>query len=279
MGYGDMSISAFSRQSLLSVKALRLYDEMGLLSPARVDPDTRYRYYHASQLGTARMISLLRKLDVPLADIARIVELSPEDASRLLSEWWHGEELRREKRRDLLRYIQGSVLGDIGDPSNLDVQVRLVPETTWLYLSGHVHGDRLPEFIGRSNALLQERARVYGGAIGYGAVVFHGVVDMDSDGPADVCWQIPPGSQPHDGDQIRTESVHTQAFTVLRKREMEFPQILQVYRDLRRWIEANGHTISGPPRELYLGDFVAAEPNDPICEIAFPIQPNQGEPQ
>lgn len=278
MGYGDMSISAFSRRSLLSVKALRLYDEMGLLSPARVDPGTRYRYYREDQLETARMISLLRKLDVPLADIARIVEQPPERANRLLADWWQAEELRREKRKGLLRYIQGSVLGETGESPHLDVSIRAMPETTWLYLSSHVHGDQLPDFIRRSNALLKERAKAYGVPIGHGAVIFHGVVDMDSDGPADVCWQIPSGSMPQGDDQVRTESAHTQAFTVLRTREMDFPQILQVYRELRRWIDARGYTISGPPRELYLGDFQMAAPDDPICEIAFPILPNQKEP-
>ena len=50
MGRGDMSISAFSRRSLLSIKALRLYDDMGLLRPERVDPASGYRYYSAGQL-------------------------------------------------------------------------------------------------------------------------------------------------------------------------------------------------------------------------------------
>jgi protein phosphatase len=38
-----MSIGEFARRSRLSPKALRLYDELGLLPPARVDEDSGYR--------------------------------------------------------------------------------------------------------------------------------------------------------------------------------------------------------------------------------------------
>ncbi len=37
------SIGEFARRSRLSAKALRLYDELGLLPPARVDEDSGYR--------------------------------------------------------------------------------------------------------------------------------------------------------------------------------------------------------------------------------------------
>jgi len=41
---GQAGIGAFARLSRLSPKALRLCDELGLLVPARVDPDTGYRF-------------------------------------------------------------------------------------------------------------------------------------------------------------------------------------------------------------------------------------------
>ncbi len=40
-----MTSGAFARASGLSRKALRLYDELGLLPPARVDPASQYRFY------------------------------------------------------------------------------------------------------------------------------------------------------------------------------------------------------------------------------------------
>jgi DNA-binding transcriptional MerR regulator len=40
-----LSIGVFARRSRLSMKALRLYDRRGLLTPADVDPDTGYRRF------------------------------------------------------------------------------------------------------------------------------------------------------------------------------------------------------------------------------------------
>ncbi|HUC21955.1 MAG TPA: MerR family DNA-binding transcriptional regulator, partial [Streptosporangiaceae bacterium] len=44
-----MTIGAFAHRTRLSPNALRLYDRLGLLQPARTDPASGYRYYSASQ--------------------------------------------------------------------------------------------------------------------------------------------------------------------------------------------------------------------------------------
>ena len=62
-----MPIGMFSRATLLSVKALRSYHELGLLVPTRIDPGTGYRSYAVSQLPDAEAIRRLRDLDVLLA--------------------------------------------------------------------------------------------------------------------------------------------------------------------------------------------------------------------
>jgi PPM family protein phosphatase len=65
----EMSIGEFARRSRLSAKALRLYDELGLLSPARVDELSGYRYYESVQLEQAQLIATLRHVGVPLATV------------------------------------------------------------------------------------------------------------------------------------------------------------------------------------------------------------------
>lgn len=60
-----MTIGVFARQSRLSLKALRLYDDMGLLTPSQVDPNNGYRYYVEEQVDRARLIGHLRRLEMP----------------------------------------------------------------------------------------------------------------------------------------------------------------------------------------------------------------------
>ena len=83
-----LTIGAFARLSRLSPKALRLYDELELLRPARVDPDTGYRYYAAGQLGRARLVAWLRRLGMPLAGIRAVCALEPGEAAREIGAYW-----------------------------------------------------------------------------------------------------------------------------------------------------------------------------------------------
>ena len=76
-----MTSGAFARASGLSRKALRLYDELGLLHPAQVDPVTSYRLYDSGQLERARLVAWLRRLGMPLADIRAVSALPPAPAA------------------------------------------------------------------------------------------------------------------------------------------------------------------------------------------------------
>ncbi|HEX6872535.1 MAG TPA: MerR family transcriptional regulator [Micromonosporaceae bacterium] len=76
-----LTIGAFARLSRLSPKALRLYDELGLLPPAAVDSESGYRFYHPGQVETAQLISWLRRLGMPLARIRQLIGLPAEQAA------------------------------------------------------------------------------------------------------------------------------------------------------------------------------------------------------
>ena len=102
-----MTIGQFSRVCWLSVKALRLYDEAGLLHPAHVDPETNYRYYSADQAGTARAIAMLRTLDMPLTEIKDVVtETDPDKVRALLDAHRTVLEERIDRSRHMLQRVE-----------------------------------------------------------------------------------------------------------------------------------------------------------------------------
>jgi DNA-binding transcriptional MerR regulator len=76
-----VSIGDFSRMTLLSVKALRHYHELGLLRPADIDPDSGYRRYRLEQVPTAQVIRRLRELGMSLDDIRAVIE-APDVGAR-----------------------------------------------------------------------------------------------------------------------------------------------------------------------------------------------------
>jgi bifunctional DNase/RNase len=78
-----IQIGKFARQAGLSIHQLRRYDEAGLLQPGHVDSESGYRYYSPVQVEAAELIALLRSLDLPLAEIRRLLA-HPEDARVIL---------------------------------------------------------------------------------------------------------------------------------------------------------------------------------------------------
>ncbi len=83
----QLTIGQFRRLSQLSRKALRLYEDRGLLLPAHIDPDSSYRYYDRTQVVTARRIRLLRMMTMPLETIAMVLDAwddDPATAQRLI---------------------------------------------------------------------------------------------------------------------------------------------------------------------------------------------------
>ncbi|MFF9274068.1 MerR family transcriptional regulator [Streptomyces griseosporeus] len=131
---GMLTIGAFARACRLSPKALRLYDELELLRPARVDPDTGYRYYAAGQLEQARLVAWLRRLGMPLAGIRQVVRLPPGAAAAEIRAYWARVEAETAVRRDLAAFLVGQL-----DPA---ATVPGKDTTTMLELRCSAHSDR-----------------------------------------------------------------------------------------------------------------------------------------
>jgi DNA-binding transcriptional MerR regulator len=69
----SLAIGDFSRATHLSVKTLRNYHRLGLLEPVDVDSMTGYRRYSPAQIPTAQIIRRFRDLDMPLEQIAAVL--------------------------------------------------------------------------------------------------------------------------------------------------------------------------------------------------------------
>ncbi len=266
-----LSISRFSRRSLLSMKSLRLYDRLGLLVPHTVDPDSRYRSYQASQLETARLIGMLRRLDMPLAQVAEVVAAREADRSGVLAAWWAGAEDRLGRQRELMVWLQNRLTGNERQYSMFKVQERDVPDQLVLTEQRHITVAGLSDWMGAAIGRHWQSAEAYGGISGPIFVIFHGQVNEDSDGPVEVCGPISPPEGTTVVQPTRVEPSHREAYTRIRKAQVEFPQILTAYHAVERWIAESGQQIAGPPREVYFTDFMKAGPNDEVTDIAFPI--------
>jgi PPM family protein phosphatase len=106
-----LSIGEFAQASGLTPKALRLYDELGLLRPVEVDPRSGYRSYDRAQLEPARLVAALRGLGMPLARIRVVCALPPRAAAAEVTSYWRQVEADIAARREQAAVLIDSLLG------------------------------------------------------------------------------------------------------------------------------------------------------------------------
>jgi DNA-binding transcriptional MerR regulator len=266
-----MSSGAFAARTRLSRKALRLYDEQGLLRPAAVDPDTGYRSYAPEQVRRARLIGLLRRLELPLGQIAVLLDLDPGTAAKALGETWRTAEDTHAERRRLVRYLQDLLTGK--DGAVYDIQTRDVPEQKVLSTQRNITAGDLPGFIDEAGSRILGHLEANGVPVsGAAFVVYHGEVTEDSDGPVEVCVPFAGALEPAGTLGVRLEPAHTEAYTRIPKRQLRFPDILRAYDAVADWLQQREQRLTLPPREVYFTDVAAAGDDDPAADIAFPYE-------
>ena len=74
------NIGEFSKITGLSIKAIHLYHEKGLLLPARIDAQSGYRYFNSANVEQARTIRMLRELSFSLEEIKVLLDGSDDEA-------------------------------------------------------------------------------------------------------------------------------------------------------------------------------------------------------
>jgi len=91
----EYSINEMSKLSKVTTRTLRYYDEIGLLSPKRLD--SNYRVYSQNEVNLLQQILFFRELGVPLEEIKKII-LS-EEYERESALQAHFSELNAKKTR------------------------------------------------------------------------------------------------------------------------------------------------------------------------------------
>jgi DNA-binding transcriptional MerR regulator len=193
-----------------------------------VDPTTGYRSYAPDQVRRARLIGLLRRLDLPLGRIAALLDLAPGAAAKALGETWRTAEESHAERRQLVRYLQDLLTGK--DDAVYDIHTRDVAEQKVLSTQRNITAGDLPAFIGDAyTRLFAHLATTDSPVSGAPFVIYHGEVTEDSDGPVEVCVPFTGALEPAGTLGVRLEPAHTEAYTRIPKRQIRFPEILRAY--------------------------------------------------
>lgn len=88
----------------LSVSSLRHYENIGLLTPEYISPDSGYRYYGTEQFEVLNTIRYLRALDMPLSEIEDF--LKNKDVDHIEQKLRQQKEIVIQKQQELKRIEQ-----------------------------------------------------------------------------------------------------------------------------------------------------------------------------
>lgn len=268
MADGLLSIGAFSRASLLSVKALRNYHRAGILVPARVDPDTGYRAYHATQLTDAAVLRRLRGLDLPLAQVGEILRARDPDVTRRVLAA-HGQLLREQLARTA-RAVEELQTSLAHPSSQTPVHVRDEPGLTVIQQRGRVREGAFAPFLDAAYPALYARLDRCGlrPSGPPGALYPLAVDDVD-----DVVAYVPLAAERLTGEPEPLPVAELPGATVaVLTHHGGYDTIGGTYELLGRWIAEYAVPAEAQVREVYVvGPTESDDPVDFRTDICWPL--------
>lgn len=275
---GELTSGAMARASGLSPKALRLYDANGLLAPARVDPRTGYRAYAAAQVARGRSIALLRRLDMPLATIADVLDAAPDRARDVLLAWWSGHQAELLARRDTL-HAAARQIGALPEPAPArapgTVRERRCPARKVATVAALVDQEGLvPRFTAD---VLGIRAHLDAQGATWGSehwVVYHEPPGTAAPGRIETCVPYEGTVDPSEGVALRVEPARTELVVPVPAVDCRYPRILAYSGAVLAAARERGGP-AGPTREVYPVPW-STDDDALVAEVAVPVDPAPG---
>jgi DNA-binding transcriptional MerR regulator len=251
---GLLSTGTFADLSRLSLKALRLYNQLDILRPLHTDPQTGYRYYGPDQLPRARMIRNMREMDMPLAEIRRVLavaDVSPAQAELVIRQYLELRTQQLEQIQMLARqFIQQ--LKPEANKMNLEVEVREIPTQRIISITRHhkVNGlsEQIQQDCGALFTLVEEAGASPAGAP-FG--IYHGPINETEDGPVETCVAVEGKVEGRGNIEAKQLEGGQAACVVITGEQCHFPELLAAYDAAADWIQKNGYESSHPPREIW----------------------------
>lgn len=255
------TVGQFARILSVSAKALRFYDSIGLLRPARVG-ENQYRYYGREQVAIMRQILFLRELGLGLEVIRSILEsgalADPPRLTAILLERLgelHAEVAERQRLIGRLEHVVSHLQEDGGAHAmeTIQVTVKEVP-------SMQVVGVRRRAPIGQNGQLIGEAyAKLRQSPAGRPMTLYH-ELEYDPDG-MDMEVLVPVAAE---GEQALP------AVTVAAATHVgPYEQIGDTYEPFFAWLSEQGYQIAGPLREIYL---IGPDSGKPTAEYVTEVQ-------
>jgi DNA-binding transcriptional MerR regulator len=277
------SIGEFARMGTVSIRTLRHYDEIGLLRPAQVDPQTGYRSYSADQLGQLNRIIALKDLGFSLTQTGKLLSgITVEELRGMLT-------LRRAQlEQDVdaytsrllgvearLRYIEG----EDAMPAD-DITVKKIPAMGVVAIGASAPGyrpEQVIEPVNRSRLLFDEL-----GIPGLVTVTGPYMIFFEDCEGDDITVYValpvagPPAELPSPARYLVLPAIEAVVAVRNGLATHSFPA---VFHDLTHYANAHGYQTHGPGRDIWINEIDdISQVDEQVFEIQMPFTRPEAPP-
>lgn len=261
-----LSIGQFSKICMVTVKALRHYDKIGLIKPESVNIYTGYRQYSEKQISQMLLINKLKYYGFSLSDIRDILA---------------GSEIipKMKKQRDALK---ASVEKTTEIISELDRHIQNMERTGDIMSYQNHYGveiistENMHVISCRQNMSVDEFGKYYGTLykrVSDENIVLDGVClamyhDKEFD-PENSDIELALGV----ADKSKADKVIPGTMCASATHIGAYSKLSEAYGAITKWIGENGYEIAAPPYEIYVKtQFDKIPPDEWETKIFFPVK-------
>lgn len=269
-------IGEFSRIARVSTRQLRHYDELGLLKPLRIDPETGYRYYSVTQLPRLNRILVLKDLGLTLDQVVRLMneDISAAEIHGMLTmkKTQIEQTLRDELSRILNIEARLKQIEEKGELSDEDVILKAVPAQQFLSIRQVVPSiqdgfalmyelNRLPQRAGKN-------------VFGNFAIVFHSDGFDTENVDVEMGFLLEQSSFERltlSEGRVMTVRTISAVETMATIMSVGVSNHISYYSTLGTWIEKNNFQLAGPSWEVFLEPLQRGKEDEAVIELQLPV--------
>jgi DNA-binding transcriptional MerR regulator len=262
----------FSKIGKVTVKALRFYEEEGLLMPHRIDPATGYRYYDSSQIPEVHKIVALRQCGFSIPEIRQM--LGGKNLATLFSE--RRRELEDEVRAISLRLSAvESYIESIREDGDMRYQVVVKDLPACIVYSRRMVVESYDSYFEVIPKIGEECARANPGLRcvedpPYCFIEYHDGEFKERDIDIELCEAVEAMGVDTPNVKFKRLARVPTAACVMHKGP--YSELRAAYAAVFKWIDDNGCRTCGNPRESYIdGIWNRRSPAEWLTELQVPI--------
>jgi effector-binding domain-containing protein len=267
-----LKIGDFSKLCKVTIKALRYYDELGILKPDYISEENGYRFYKPDQLRKVSEIVFYKEMGFSLEEISFIILNNPPPGDVLKILTRKQSEISgiiTSEEQKLSKII--SFIKDLKEEKFMNsVSLKTLPEIIVASLR-----TKIPNYDALNIIYPQmgKKMKAHGDVCrepGYCFNIYHDGEYKETDIDVEICEAVLKAHKNEDGiiykkiDEVKTAACFYH--------KGEYSTLGKSYAEVFKWIEENGYKVIDNPRESYVdGCWNKKDPSEWLTEIQVPV--------